>query len=851
MQSHVFPEELCSFSPLERARLHPVTCPKPAVDFFSGALLGNGGLGAVVTTRPDAVVIRFGHNNVWDIRVAEDHGEAIGTFDEIFRRVRQIPATYGSLEEDPWYRDYCARMMANYCQLYPRPFPCGSLLLGFDRRRAELLGHRLDIATGLCEVDFLAGGRRLTLQVFTEMTADRLWLRMVDEAGQPAAAPFDRLRLLPDPEAGREDAAPPAGTATGIIFPEDGGVPPESGRFAAWADEDSRRLAFRQVLPFAEKGEAPHPRDRAFVLTVGTSGALVGRERLKWHCKREPMGRLERGLDGEGDFVACLQLDEGPAAALPVAPGAVPAPTGEAFAAARAEGVAFWRDYWNRSGVALGDELLEKVWYWNLYFLRCAVRPGVNCPGIFANWSYRRIGIAWHSDYHMNYNTQQLFWATFSSNHVDLHLPYVDLVDHLLPVSRRWAADYYGLRGAYFPHSAYPVEMNTMPYPVPTWGWEICETPWTVQSLWWHYLYTRDAEFLRARAFGPIKEAVLFLADYMRRPEASGPPWPDDRYHIFPTVPPELYGLMPGFRLNHDCLVDLTLTKFVFHAFLEACRLLGAEKDEAELIAAVEEILARFPSYPTAPSGAGEVFLSVPGEDPEIIYNTPNSLMTVFPGEEHGLHSPPGEFAVAANTYRNHRTEGGNELVFLNLQGARLGLLDLERFKRQINYCLLPNGTCTDMVLQSEGRYVDTLDFDFMAPMGIWCENFALPAVINECLLQSYNGVLRFFPNWPAHTPAEFRTLRAVGAFLVSAARDQEGVRWIEIHSEAGATLEMILPWPGGARLTSSEGTRTVGAGRLSLPTARGETIRVLPPEGAADDVPGREKVAASAPPSA
>ena len=51
-------------------------------------------------------------------------------------------------------------------------------------------------------------------------------------------------------------------------------------------------------------------------------------------------------------------------------------------------------------------------------------------------------------------------------------------------------------------------------------------------------------------------------------------------------------------------------------------------------------------------------------------------------------------------TYRNQRNEGGNDLVFLNLQGARLGLLDLERFKRQINYCLLPNGTCTDMVLQ-------------------------------------------------------------------------------------------------------------------------------------------------------
>jgi alpha-L-fucosidase 2 len=50
-----------------------ITHEGAAPDFFEGALLGNGGLGAVVTTRPDAVVIHFGHNEVWDIRVEEGH----------------------------------------------------------------------------------------------------------------------------------------------------------------------------------------------------------------------------------------------------------------------------------------------------------------------------------------------------------------------------------------------------------------------------------------------------------------------------------------------------------------------------------------------------------------------------------------------------------------------------------------------------------------------------------------------------------------------------------------------------------------------------------------------------------
>ena len=66
--------------PFARATRHPIVSDKPAVRFFEGALLGNGGLGAAVMVRPDAMAISFGHNNVWDIRVSERNVAAIGTF---------------------------------------------------------------------------------------------------------------------------------------------------------------------------------------------------------------------------------------------------------------------------------------------------------------------------------------------------------------------------------------------------------------------------------------------------------------------------------------------------------------------------------------------------------------------------------------------------------------------------------------------------------------------------------------------------------------------------------------------------------------------------------------------------
>lgn len=796
--------ERSRLSPWAVAKKHPIRFKGPAVDFFEGGLLGNGALGAVVNTRPDGVVIRLGHNNVWDVRVAEENREKIGTFRDVFERVRSIPATHASLEEDPWYREYLKITEANYRKPYPRPFPCGSLLLAFDPRRVEVLGHTVDISSGLCRVELLRDGELFDIEVFVEPSADRVWVRAVGGAGRSAASLIERVRLLPDPD-----------------------TPKEFPKAAPVAHLPEGAFGFQQVLPRSLDGHPGDPAlDRAFRVLFRTLPPLARPERLVKHYRLEEMGPLEAVPQGERPFVALLQLEEGSAAELAGRPASLPSVSEEAFEAARAEGERSWRSYWERSGVALEDEFLEALWYRNLYFLHCATKPGVTCPGLWANWSYRGIGTAWHGDYHMNYNAQQPFWVSFCTNHPEKHLAYVEMIEGLLPLSKAWAREYYGLRGAFFPHSAYPVPMSTMPYPVPTWGWEVCETPWAVQSLWWHYLYTMDEEFLANRAFGPLKEAVLFLVDYLTRPEAHGEAWGDDRFHVFPTVPPELYGLMPGFRFNYDCIVDLTLIRFVFKAFLKACAILGLERRERELCRDVREVLSRLPEYPTATAPTGErVFVSVPGEDPRIVYNLPNSTATVFPGEEHGLHSDEESYRIALNSYRLQRNEGSNELILLNVAGARLGALDLERFKRAVEYRLLPNGSCTNMVVQSGGRYPDEWPFDYMKRMGIWFENFALPLVITECLLQSYTGTLRLFPNWPAEKAAEFRTLRAVGGFLVSARFEAGRVQWIEVLSEAGSALSLYNPWEGGARCLREEGESLHRDGLIEVPTRRGERL--------------------------
>lgn len=795
----------------DKAAQHSIYRDKPATDFFEGALLGNGAMGVNVTSRPDAVVLYFGHNNIWDIRLAENHKERLGTFQEVFEKVSKIPGNLSHLTDDEWYKSYHQMTADNYSKPYPRPFPCGAVRIDFDRRKNSLLGHKLDISNGICRVFFLDEHQNKNeLQIFTDMESDKLWMKYTNSKGELIPHPFTRIHVIPDP-------------STPIEFPVT----------TKQEDLSNGILSFRQTLPKNEKDpKLPQDNDKAFRLRIELNSPLAKKDRINWYGNPESMGVLEASIAAKDVFFACISLEEGLNSAVSTELKNSDKVSMDQINVTLQKNEALWSTYWNKSYVSLDDRFLEEVWYRNLYFLNCALKEGATCPGLFANWSYNDIGTAWHGDYHMNYNTQQPFWVTFSSNRLEKNLPYVKLIESLMPVSRSWAKNYYKLPGAYFPHSAYPVEMSINPYPIPDWGWEVSETPWAIQGLWWHYTYSGDRDFLEKRAYEPIKAAVEFLVAYMQRDEATDPArWKDGKFHIFPTVPPELYGLRPGFQYNYDTNVDLSLTRFAFNAFQEATKILGKSKNEKLLLSKIDKILANYPEYPTTESTAhGKIFVSVPGEHDQVVYNVPLPLFTVFPAEQHGLDSPVETQKILENTYNNQQNEGGNDIVFQNIQAARIGKLDLESFKRHVSYAMLPNGTVTDAVMQTGGRYSDLLDYKYMGKMGIWFENFALPAVINECLLQGYNGKIRLFPNWPLNKDASFTDLRTVGAFLVSAKLKNSGIQEVNIFSEKGEKLTLVNPWNSGYYQRKGTAGKVHFTGKeISLKTKAGETISFYP----------------------
>ena len=64
--------------------------------------------------------------------------------------------------------------------------------------------------------------------------------------------------------------------------------------------------------------------------------------------------------------------------------------------------------------------------------------------------------------------------------------------------------------------------------------------------------------------------------------------------------------------------------------------------------------------------------------------------------------------------------------------------------------------------------------------------------------MQSYEGLIRVFPNWLPGKDVKFKTLRAYGAFLVSSEKKNNVVSYVEIISEKGRECNLLNPWESG-----------------------------------------------------
>jgi len=442
----------------------------------------------------------------------------------------------------------------------------------------------------------------------------------------------------------------------------------------------------------------------------------------------------------------------------------------------------WWRKFWSKSAIHVPDGLLEKQWYLDQYKFGSSARADAPPISLQAVWTADNGRIPpWKGDYHHDLNTQLSYWPSYSGNHLEEGMGYLNHLDANKANYKRYTKMYFNEPGLAVPGvtTLDGTEMG---------GWiQYSLSPtvssWLGQHYYLQWRYSMDRQFLENRAYPWIKDAATFL-------EHLTVIGKDGKRQLPMSSSPEINDNSLGAWFPQNTNYDLSLMKFTFRAAAELATVLGQNAEATHW----RKISAEFGDF--ALTTNNELMFA-----PTMAYNQSHRhfshAMSIYPLGLIKWEDGPKSQTMIKNTIRQLDSIGpaywcGYSYAWLgsmkarakDREGAANALSVFAKAFCSINSFHL-NGDQTKSGLSKFTYRPFTLE-----------GNFAFASGLQEMLLQSYAGFIEVFPAAPGSwKDISFKTLRAEGAFLVSAKKKNGQVTEIKIFAEKGGTIKLKLPF--------------------------------------------------------
>ena len=441
----------------------------------------------------------------------------------------------------------------------------------------------------------------------------------------------------------------------------------------------------------------------------------------------------------------------------------------------------WWNVFWNKSALKVPDETIEKQWYLEQYKFGSTSRVGAPPISLQAIWTADNGRIPpWKGDFHHDLNTQLSYWPSYSGNHLEEGMAYLDHLDQNKENYKRYTKLFFGVEGLAVPGvtTLDGTEMG---------GWIQYSLSPTVSSWLSHHYYLQwrysmDTAFLRTRAYPWIKDVAIFLKRITSKNEKGIRKLPI-------SSSPEINDNSLNAWFFDNTNYDLALMKFNFSAAKELASELGLKNESLHW----DSILHEFPDF--AISKNNELMFA-----PTLEYNVSHRhfshMMAIHPLGLIKWENGSKEQEIINNTISLLDSIGpdywcGYSYAWESNIKARAK--DGEGAAKALN--IFATAFCSSNSFHLNGDQTKSGLSKYTYRPFTLEGNFAFAAGLQEMLLQSYAGYIEVFPAIPSSWKnISFSSLRAEGAFLVNASMENGIVKTITINAEKGRETIIKIP---------------------------------------------------------